>query len=455
MRTTERPTLPKALQQLGEFVARLSWRQQGPTVRAAVQRILFDSLAVTIAGARLPESARLRQALPGSGGAVTVLGQRDGADPVRAAWLNGVAMVCLELDEGNKRARGHAAAHVIPAALALAEDRHRSGESLAAAILAGHEVASRFGEAVELLPGVHPHGNWGVAGAAAAAARITGLSAERTASAIDAAGALALVTPFRTALAGMSVRNAWIGHAADAGIHAAALAAATSEPILGIAADSLGERMGSLTIDTLTAGLGARFAVTSGYFKRHASCSYTHPPADAALALRAQHGPIATNHIERISVQTHRLAAGLTSTSWPTRLAAMFSIPYVVAVALIAGECNPEQFGDAWRTRADVAALAGKVRVSEDAQLTARLPAERVARLRVRLVSGAELAAEVPNPVGDADHHPFTDADVLSKAATLLGNDEQAVALRDRCGELLSADDVAAVMTRVRTLADS
>ncbi|HUY50277.1 MAG TPA: MmgE/PrpD family protein [Streptosporangiaceae bacterium] len=444
-----------SLVRLGEFVSGLAFSRQETAVRAALERIVFDSLAVTMAGGRLPESHRLRRALPLADGPATVFGQDTGTGAVEAAWLNGVSMVCLELDEGNKLARGHASAHVIPAALALAETKGCSGEDLASALLAGHEVASRFGYAAELTPGIHPHGNWGVAGAAAAASRLLGHSPAQVAAAIDAAGALALVTPFRAALAGMNVRNAWIGHAGAAGIHAAAIGATQTEPLAGIAADTFGIHLGSLSAEKLTADLGSEYAVTRGYFKRHASCSYTHPPADAVLGLICAHGPVAPDDIDHIRVETHRLAAGLTSTRWPTRLATMFSIPYVVAIALIAGECGVAQFGDSWRGREDVASLAAKVTVAEAADLTARLPAERAARLQVRWASGAQVTTEVSNPVGDADHSPFTDADLLGKAAKLLGSEQQAAQLRGLCAELLTAGQVTPVLARLRTLAAS
>jgi len=164
--------LTAQLRELGAFAAQFSWADQPSEVQSAVLRVLSDSMSVMIAGGRLAESARLRQRLPDSDGPVTVFGDNHTRGALDAAWLNGVSLVSLELDEGNKRVRGHATAHVLPAVLVLAESRHASGQELAAAFLVGHEVASRFGRAVVLHAGVHPHGNWGVTGAAAASARI-------------------------------------------------------------------------------------------------------------------------------------------------------------------------------------------------------------------------------------------------------------------------------------------
>ncbi|OLT08848.1 hypothetical protein BJF90_12005 [Pseudonocardia sp. CNS-004] len=70
-----------------------------------------------------------------------------------SAWLNAAALVRLELDEGNKYAKGHPAAHAFPAVLALAAEQRASGPDTMAALLAAYEVASRFGRATSLRTG--------------------------------------------------------------------------------------------------------------------------------------------------------------------------------------------------------------------------------------------------------------------------------------------------------------
>jgi len=452
--TPDEVELAAPLRELGAFAAQFSWVDQPSVVQGAVLRVLSDSMSVMIAGGRLAESARLRQRLPDSDGPVTVFGDDHTRGALDAAWLNGVSLVSLELDEGNKGVRGHATAHVLPAVLALAESRHASGQELAAAFLVGHEVASRFGRAVVLHEGVHPHGNWGVSGAAAASARIIGLDAEMIAASIDTAGALALATPFRVATAGMAVRNAWIGHANVAGIQAAALAQ-EGEPLGGIARESLGQLLGVLSVEELTAGLGEELAINTGYFKRHASCSYTHPPADAALAVYAERGRVEPEAVETIEVESHHLATALRGCDWPTRMAAMFSIPYVVAVTLRTGECGPESFDEAHRRDEKIARLAAKITLSLDNELDAKLPAHRAARLRVHWVGGEQTVVEVENPIGDADFHPLSDDALLDKSASLLGDRNEAVLVHQLCEELLRASDVATVVAQLRGCAST
>jgi len=256
------------------------------------------------------------------------------------------------------------------------------------------------------------------------------------------------------ATTGLGVRNAWIGGANVSGIRAVALAG-EPEPLGAAALESLGGILGVLEPSALTEDLGSTYAVTSGYFKRHASCSYTHPPADAALIIHAEHGPVAPEEVERIEVETHHLAAHLTGTQWQTRLGAMFSIPYVVAAALRHGGCPPMVFDPEHRADPAIVELAARVRVSEDPALDARLPTQRAARVTVRWTDGTTRVVGVDNPVGDADHHPLTDADLIAKSMALLGGGDQARAVHSLVDAALVSTDVSVELTALRALAAS
>jgi 2-methylcitrate dehydratase PrpD len=432
-----------AVRELGAWAAACDVQTVPTSVRERLRLVLLDTVGVTIAGARTAELAALRAVWPRPPGPAAVLGEPVRTSVESALWLNGTAACCLELDEGDKFARGHPAAHAVPAALAVAAEQRAPGAALESAVLVGHEVAARFGRATVLHPGVHPHGNWGAAGAAAAAGRLLGLDAGGMAGAIDAACGLVLAPPFDVALDGGFVRNTWVGAANAAGVAAARLAAAGLAGVHAIADASLGRILGAFDPRALTAQLGERFDVTLGYFKRHASCSYTHPPADAALALRADGlDPLAVTGVE---VATHHLAAPLDRTDAPTRLAAMFSIPHVVAVTLLHGDALPVRFDAGHREDTLVRRLAGAVSVRCDAALDARLPEERAARLTVTLTGGRRVIAEVANPVGDADHLPFGPAEVAAKLDALLAPAPSATDLTAAVERLLRADDVSTV----------
>ncbi len=436
-----------ALEALGTFVAQLDWADVPDTVQDRLELVVLDHLAVTVAGHATPEGARLVEVVDPDDGPAPLPGTGRRGSVEQAAWCNAVACCSLELDEGNKYARGHPAAHVIPIALARAAAAGTTGPTLAAALLAGYEVAARAGAATELHAGVHPHGNWGTLGAAAAVCRLAQDEATTTAAAISAAGGLVLATPFATVLAGNRVRDAWIAHANLAGLHARTLAAAGMATTEATVIHTLGDLLGDLDVDVLAANLGQRWTITQGYFKQHASCSYTHPPADAVLSLRDQ---FSSEEVEAITVRTHHLAAGLDGLRRDTRLAAMFSIPWVVAVATRHGDCAPARFDAVHRDDPDLARLAGMVTVHRDAGLDTRLPAERAAVVEVDLADGRRLRAEVPNPIGDVDHHPFDRARIEAKATSLLAPLGLDVGvLTSVIDDLFTADDVARVLARL------
>lgn len=417
----------EAVKELGQWVAGLTWSDIPIDVRERHRLIWADSLAVVAAGAQLAEYEALLRTWPLPEGPVPIPGTQKRTSAEVGAWLIGTAGVALEQDEGNKYAKGHPAAHVLPAVFALGVAHGVGGEDCAVAVAAGYEVAARFGRAVSLAPGVHPHGNWGVAAAAAGCARLLGLDAAATAAAIDHGSGMAIAGHFTSALDGNLVRNSWMGAAQVSGIVSAWLAASGLASCTGTAAAVFGETLGTWDPAPLTEELGERWDARSNYFKLHAACSFTHPPIDAVLALAEAHPELRDvvkadiDHIVRIDVDTHCLATGLTEPAPASRLGAMFSIPYVVAVALLDGQVSPEQH-DPDRIRDPyVRALAARVFVHHDPAMSARLPGERAARARITFADGGVVSHEVPNPVGDSDYRPLLPPQLQGKAHCLLG----------------------------------
>lgn len=411
-----------ALRAQGRFAARLRWEELPGQVQARSGLMLMDLFGVTAAGARTPELTALRAAWPVTDGPAVLLGAGSSASADTAAWLNGAAACCLELDEGNKHAAGHPAAHVVFAALAQAgaAERPVPGRELLAAVVAGYEIASRFGRATRRREDLHTHGHWGATGAGAAAARLRGLPAEQVAAAADAAAGLVYATPWSVVLAGGFVRNLWAAGANVSGLVGARLAAAGLAGVEGTAGRTLGQVIGGLDVAPLADGLGQRWDLTGGYMKHHSSCSYTHPAADAVLTLRQRYG-FGSDDVERIVVETHRLSMPLAGLATGSRLSAMFSLPYVVAVAVHHGVVGPAEFSDSRRGDPRLRAIAERVEVVHDPVLDARLPAERAARVTAVLRDGRRVAEQVPNPVGDVSHHPFNGDQVHAKLVALLG----------------------------------
>lgn len=391
--------------------------------RHRVQSVLTDLLGVTVAGMHTPEMTRLLQAWPRPVGRAPLLGTTETCDPETSAFLAAVAACMLELDEGNKHAAGHPAAHVVFAAIAATQlsPTPLPGPRLLAAVAVGYEVAARFGRATRAHPGWHPHGHWGATGAAAAAALVLGAGADRLAAAIDSSTGLMQVTPWGRVLSGDFTRNLWIAGAGAAGLRAARLAQADLVENAGNTQHALGGLVGELDLETLVDGLDAEpLLITQGYLKQHASCSYTHAAVDLVSSLRTAQ-PWRPDDVADVHVRIHSLAAPLLARHPRHRLAAMFSLPFVVANAVVNGRVDPATMQPGTPEFVAAEDFSQRVHVEIAAELDAYLPQRRVTEVRIELHDGSTLGLAQPNPIGDADHFPLDDADRRRKLHALIG----------------------------------
>lgn len=398
-----------------------------PEVLERVQPMLVDLFGVTLAGMRTPELRRLVESWHCPPGDAPLIGDGRRSAPETTAMLSAIAACCLELDEGNKYAAGHPAAHVVFAAIAAVRlrDRQVSGAAFLSAVVAGYEVAARFGHATALDPGWHPHGHWGATGAACAATMLLGGTTTQVAAAVDAATGLMQVTPWATVLDGSFTRNLWIGGANRAGLDAARLAMSGLVQNTGAAWHSLGDLVGTLDPAVLVEGLGRDWLTAKGYAKQHSSCSYTHPAVDAVQTLKSARA-WTPDEVTRVRVVTHSLARPLLNRDPQNRLAAMFSLAFVVSVAVVNDVVDPVVMEPGSATFLAAQEFSARVEVEIDEALDAYLPQLRCADVTVEFADGGSLALSQPNPIGDADHFPLTAEDIDRKLTALIGAEDVA-----------------------------
>lgn len=416
-------------------------------VRDRIAVMLVDLLGVTLAGSRTPELRALTAVWHAETGAHSTTGSALSGSAETVAHLDAIAACCLELDEGNKHAAGHPAAHVVFAAIAAARiaDRPVGGRELLDAIAIGYEVAARFGRATTRDARWHTHGHWGATGAACAASLILGGTTAQTAAAIDASTALVQVTPWEVVLRGSFSRNLWIAGANRAGLDAARLSLAGLVENIGAAQHSLGDLVGTLEPAVLLDGLGRDWLTTQGYTKQHASCSYTHAAVDAVQSLKASHGVVADD-VARVTVLTHSLAAPLFRRDPTSRLAAMFSLPFVVAAAVVSPAVDATTLVPGSASFAAAQELSGRVDVEASPGLDTLLPHRRAAEVTIEFDDGTSIGLGVPNPIGDVDHFPLSEHDVVAKLNRLVGEEDTA-RITDVVSSLAASGDAAQTLS--------
>jgi 2-methylcitrate dehydratase PrpD len=414
--------------------ASLRWADLPSDVREHVGIVVADTIGVIAAGAGSPEMTALvgdPDIGVGTDGPARVLGPgaRRG-DPATVAWLNGTAGTFLELDEGH-RPTGHPAVHVLPAALAVAEAEHADGARLAAAFVAGYEVAARLFESFALPKEMHPHGHFGALGAATAVACLRG---EDPVALVRIAATQPLLTGWSACYAGATARNTWAGHANRAGVqssmlHRAGFTGSLSSLISVVAPYAV--QPGGLRAPVTHSSVRVR----SNYLKLHSACALTHSALDATMRAWSELGAD-PDDVAEIVVDTVTNNLRVDRLPHANPLSTRFSLPYAVATAIRTGDTGTAAFE--WRR--DVADLAARVRVRPDPAFDARWPADAPARVLIRLTSGRSATAAVDNPVG---HHanPAAVAELRAKFAQLGGEEGWFDTLR----ALDAVDDWAAV----------
>lgn len=343
-----------------------------------------------------------------------------------AAFLNGTTAEAIEGQDGLRFGGNHPGTAVIPAALAVAEDRGLGGREVIEAVVAGYEAAGRIAAAMHphhTLAGFLPTGTCGAFGAAAAASKLMGHDAEGMLNSLGNAGYLLPLSMAEHLMGGYTSKIVQGGQAASAGLTAAGLAGAgiTGAPYV-LEGSHLGGGFTQITtrsepsLERIAEQLGEHFSIMDIYFKPYTACRHTHGAAQAALELvdREHFGP---QDIEAVEVYTYHIASvavGKGVTGESTFVSAQFSLPYVVAACLIDGEMGPAQLREDRISDSAILELSQKVKVNVDPELAMAYPGMTSSRVEIKLKSGQTLAKQVDIPKGDP-RDPMTSEDVAGK----------------------------------------
>ena len=410
-----RPSLLQAL------VSRLD-RPITTADRRRAARHLLDWLACRAAATRLPEAGRFNQALGDGPVAMTAApAALDEARPQLAAVLmDGALGSLLEMDDVHRAAVLHPGPVVIPAALAAARGSGADVTRLLNAIICGYEVMIRIGRAVGLehYRHWHPTSTCGAFGAAAAAAVVLGLDAERAVWALGNAGSRTgglwqmrhEAVPTKALHTALTAQSGWL---------AARLAA---EGFAGPASLLEGEQ-GFFAATAAQADPNALLGAEDAWlihqvsFKPWPACRHAHPAIDALLAVEEL--PEADS-VERITVHTYAAAIDFCDQPEPgTPGEARFSIQHALASILTRGRPRLAHYSADALPVAATRALRRRIMLHVDSDFNQAFPDHFGARVEVALADGRRLSAGVRDAWGDPER-PLTDADLATKVHDLL-----------------------------------
>jgi 2-methylcitrate dehydratase PrpD len=423
-------------------------------VADAAKLHLLDALGAGIAAHALGIATAGRDiARAHATGPSTLIGSPTGASPEAAALANGMLCHGIDFDDTHAESICHISVVVAPAALAVAEARAASGRDLLAALVVGNEIVARVGTAAApgyMKRGFHPTSVCGVFGAAAATARLLGLDAEATSSALGVVASMAGGI-FAYLGDGTATKPVHAGWAAHAGVLAAQLAGAGAQGPPHVFEDRFGFFAAyydpDAPIDAQVSDFGDRWETPRIAFKPYPACHFIHSTVDAAAALLAE-TPVAPEDVTRITVAVPEPGIALVLDPLDAKRAprtdyeAKFSLPYSVAALLVHGEVGVETYTDEAIADPVVLALAAKVDYVRRDFPT--FPQSFPGWIRIETASGAVYERDLAHQRGGPDN-PMTREDVARKFrrnAELALDEDVAAAIEESVLSLEELDDV-------------
>lgn len=331
---------------LARFLARSSWADIPPGIRAEGRRAVLNIAGCVVAGRKDP--------------GVAILEKTIGDDAV----VDAAAATAHDYDDTHLPTVIHATPPLAGALFSLARRQAVSGERFLHAFILGMETTCRLGNVVT--PGHYERG-WhitstcGVFGAAAAAGKVLGLTEKQF---VHALGIAATQAAGLVEVLGSMARVLNAGFAARNGLIAARLAAqgfqGPAKPLEGLRG-FVNVFGGSGNLERLT---GGQWALTEIAYKPYPSGVVLHALIDACLenrdALRA----------ESIVVSMHPLAIERTDRPEPrNEIEARLSAQHAVAAVALRGRAGLEEFTEAAALDPELKAFRKRVRIVRDDSL--------------------------------------------------------------------------------------
>lgn len=387
------------------FATSLRYEDLPPQVLDKAKACILHCIGVGLAGhgssaVRAAKAAILaEESRPDNGATVLVTG--DQATTYGAAFVNS-ALMHAKLQEDAYHTGSHPGVMIVPAALAVAETRGKTGRDLIAAVAAGYEIEAAM--TADFIPRSNEQGfrsspTYGPFGAAIAAGHLLGLSEDQTEHALGYAATFAAGT-FEGG-DGTDIMVLQVCQAARSGLLAAYLAeqgarAASSslEGPIGFYYAFTGSTEGT---DALADHLGSRWEIMDVTLKRYPTSMYNQPPIHLMLQLTERHD-LQPDQIESVLVEMNAFEITYPSPKFTgsgySRRTGTGRTAFVVAAACVdrgfvippdrpAGWSSPVAGIDRLPTHAASLALAERVTVVGSSDVAPLAP-----RLTVRLKDG-------------------------------------------------------------------
>ena len=336
-----------------------------------------------------------------------------------AALVNGTLIHGLDFDDTHIGAIYHATVPALASSLAAGESGGANGREFLTSFVAALEIGCRVARAAKggfHDRGFHPTALCGAFAATYAAGRLLGADRAALVSASGLCGSMAAGV--------LELQGSWLkrlhpGWAAHSGIAAVSLAMSgfIGPPTMlegphGFYHTHLGEIPSGSS--SPAHGLREDWLIAGIALKPYPCCHFIHGFVDCALHLRSM---VNLDEIASIDCPlAPRLHHLVSAPSRPAdAYAAMFSVPYVVALALVTGQIDLGAFHDKGVHDPQVLALAERISCSQDA--SSDFPVHFPGEVRIKLKNGEVVSYREATSLGTPER-PLGASDIEAKFMT-------------------------------------
>jgi 2-methylcitrate dehydratase len=389
------------VERLARFVDQRQFADISAEARQQLKIRVLDTVGVAIGALDAPPMLAVSRLIDELGGKPlsTMIGGGKTA-PDRAAFFNGA--LSRYLDFMDSYLAPHETNHPsdnMGAVLAAAEMRGASGADFLAALAIAYQVHTRLSDLAPVRDKGFDHTTQGAYAAAAGVAKALRLPPDQIANAIAISGTANVALRVTRTGALSHWKGLAYPNTAMAATHAVLLAAHGITGPEQVFEGNKGFKetiSGPFEIDWLSEDL-ERVRLT--ILKKHNAEIHAQPALDAALDVRSQ-ANFAIDKIREVRLRTFRVAYQIIGggeegdkRTVRSKEEADHSLPYMLAVALLDGEVQPEQYAPQRIAARDVQDLLRRVIVTPDQTLSKRFPQEMPAVLEVELDGGRVLRA--------------------------------------------------------------
>jgi 2-methylcitrate dehydratase PrpD len=395
-----------------------------PEIVQRAKTHILDTIGAMVSGSELKPGKVGVEFVRTQGGPQqsTVVAANFRTSPVLAALANAMTAHADETDDAHFPTVTHPGSVILPSALAIAEVRHSSGPDLIASVVLGYDVMCRINKAFDRAwmgkRGLHAGSLCAVFGAAAAAIRLLGATAEHVRHTLALAATQASgVNTWRQDPEHIDKALCFSGASARNGVTAALMAQAG---FTGTATVFEGEENFFKAFsenshpEEVIKELGSRYEILDTSIKKYPAGQPIQATLEGYFSLVKQHA-LDGRKVQKIVVRLPDTQARTIN----DRHMPDVNCQYMLAVAMLDGKIDFQNSHDFERMHdPQVLELKKRVELVADPELTKIFPAVRSAIVEITTIDGGHFKILVDRMPG-APYNPLSTADLEEKFFSL------------------------------------